>query len=180
VGKPYPIPSSGSIARITLSLRLAGRVKQILRDERFDIVHLHEPLVPALPITVLRFSEAINVGTFHAYSGGNLGYYYGRRILKRWFRKLHGKIARLRAGYGVRQPLFPGLLQHHPQRHRLRAFRRRHRTDTRAQRWPAQHPFCRAHGKRKGLKYLLRAFVHVKREFPAARLVVVGPDGGSQ
>ena len=98
VGKPVGVPASGSVARISMSLRLSGRVKEILRRERFDVIHLHEPLMPTLPITVLRFSETINVGTFHAYnartySRSTMGYYYGKRILKRWFRKLHGKIA---------------------------------------------------------------------------------------
>src|SRR5262249_42069620 len=68
VGKPVGVPASGSVARISMSLRLSGRVKEILRREQFDIVHLHEPLMPTLPITVLRFSDTINVGTFHAYN----------------------------------------------------------------------------------------------------------------
>jgi phosphatidylinositol alpha-mannosyltransferase len=32
--------------------------------------------------------------------------------------------------------------------------------------------------KRKGLPYLLEAYVHVKKAIPDARLVIVGPDGG--
>jgi len=41
IGKPRPVPTSGSIARITLSLRLASSIKAVLSQENFDIIHLH-------------------------------------------------------------------------------------------------------------------------------------------
>ena len=40
IGKPRPIPNSGSIARITLSLTLASKIKTVLDEEKFDIIHL--------------------------------------------------------------------------------------------------------------------------------------------
>src|SRR2546428_650353 len=55
-GAVAPIPFSGSTARITLSPRVYRRVKKILSDEKFDIVHVHEPGVPLLCLTVLRHS----------------------------------------------------------------------------------------------------------------------------
>ena len=56
------------------------------------MVHYHEPLVPGLPITTLRLHRGANVGTFHAMARRNLGYYYGRPFLVRYFRRLHGRI----------------------------------------------------------------------------------------
>ena len=56
-------------------------------------MHYHEPLVPSLPITVLRFHSGANVGTFHAMARRNLGYYYGRPFFKRYFNRLHVHIA---------------------------------------------------------------------------------------
>ena len=56
VGKPRPIPVSGSIARITISPWLSSRIKTVLDREKFDIIHLHEPLMPMLCTTVLRLS----------------------------------------------------------------------------------------------------------------------------
>ncbi|MBI2865225.1 MAG: glycosyltransferase family 4 protein [Chloroflexi bacterium] len=178
VGKPTPVPSSGSIARITLSLRLSGPIKRILNEESFDIIHLHEPLVPGVPIAVLRFSQSINIGTFHAYAGSNIGYLYGRRILKRWFRKLQGKIAVSRAAMEFVSQYFPGYYNIIP-------------NGIDYERFAADVPpievfddgklnilFVGRPEKRKGLKYLLRAFVYVKREFPDSRLIVVGPKGG--
>ncbi|MGH7609936.1 MAG: glycosyltransferase family 4 protein [Candidatus Dormibacteria bacterium] len=94
LGRPIPVPANGSVARISLSFHLARRIRQILASQRFDVVHLHEPLMPALPVTVLRLNgEGANVGTFHAYARQNLGYYYGRPLLRRLFRRLDACIA---------------------------------------------------------------------------------------
>jgi phosphatidylinositol alpha-mannosyltransferase len=41
------------------------RTIRVLRDERFDLVHLHEPLVPGPTLTALLFSDGPLVGTFH-------------------------------------------------------------------------------------------------------------------
>ena len=49
-----PIPVSGSVARVGLSPTIYTKVKKILRKEQFDIVHLHEPLMPAPPLVALR------------------------------------------------------------------------------------------------------------------------------
>jgi phosphatidylinositol alpha-mannosyltransferase len=96
IGTPRPIPTSGSIARLTISPWLSSRVKAVLDEEKFDIVHLHEPLMPMLCTTVLRLSQTANIGTFHAWQG-KPGYDFakpvGKWILKRWFRRLDGKIA---------------------------------------------------------------------------------------
>src|SRR5690348_13419918 len=94
IGRAVPVPANGSVARISLSLTLARSVKRILTDEQFDVVHLHEPLMPALPLTVLRFSHAVNVGTFHAFRQSNISaYFYGKSVLRYFVRRLQGRIA---------------------------------------------------------------------------------------
>ena len=99
MGRPTPVPASGSTARIALGPRLGQRVEAFLREQQFDVVHVHEPLMPALPIQVLRHAKAANertvvVGTFHARKdGGSRLYQHLRPLLKRWYRELDGKIA---------------------------------------------------------------------------------------
>ncbi|MFC1980503.1 glycosyltransferase family 4 protein, partial [Chloroflexota bacterium] len=68
IGKPRPVPTSGSIARVTISPWLSSRIKPVLEKENFDIIHLHEPFMPMLCTTVLRLSNTANIGTFHASS----------------------------------------------------------------------------------------------------------------
>jgi len=93
IGRSVPVRGNGSVAHLALSFHLVRRVRALLNEADYDVVHYHEPLVPALPITVLRFHRGANVGTFHAMARRNLGYYYGRPILKRYFNRLHARIA---------------------------------------------------------------------------------------
>jgi hypothetical protein len=96
IGRPRPIPASGRICRISISLHLAPRIKEVLKQEQFDIVHLHEPFMPMLCSAMLRFSNSVNIGTFHA-AAGRPGYGLVRPVttylLKRRNRKLKGRIA---------------------------------------------------------------------------------------
>lgn len=177
VGKPRPVPSSGSIARITISLRLAPRIKAILDEEKFDIIHLHEPLCPMLCTTVLRLSQTANVGTFHA--DGSIGYSLGKPFstifLKRWFSKLDGKIAVSQPAMEFVNKHFPGYYNIIPNGVDLDHFS------------PGVSPideFCDGKmnilfvgrlEKRKGLSYLLEAYKQIKQEIPNSRLIIVGP-----
>lgn len=92
-GRSVAVRSNGSVARISLSFHMVRRIRALLNESEFDVVHYHEPLVPSLPLSVLRFNRGTNVGTFHAMARSNLGYYYGRPFLKRYFHRLHALIA---------------------------------------------------------------------------------------
>jgi len=183
IARPLQVPTGGSIAGFALSLRLSPRVKEVLAVERFEVVHVHEPLMPFLPITFLRHSEAVNVGTFHAAKdGGNRLYAYSKRLLKRWFRKLDGKIAVSPAAERLVSRYFPGYYNIIPNGIDLARFTgvtpRPELCDGKL-----NILFVGRMEKRKGLKYLLRAYIAVKRERPTPRLIGVGEGrlrGGSE
>ncbi len=111
IGTPRPIPVSGSIARITTSIRLESQIKEVFEREKFDICHLHEPLMPMLCTTVLRLKRTPMVGTFHA-SGGRPWYTMfsplAKWYLDRWFRKLDGRIAVSQVALKYINTYFPG------------------------------------------------------------------------
>lgn len=178
IGKPVSIPASGSIVRISVSPRLAGRVKATLREEQFDIIHLHEPLLPALPLTVLRFSQSINIGTFHAYRNRSLGYFYMRRLLKRWFRKLDGKIAVSKSAMGFVSRYFQGYYNVISNGIDLEHFSADVPPIEEYNDGKLNILFVGRLEKRKGLKYLLAAYERIRQQLPNSRLIVVGPDGG--
>jgi len=174
VGRPRSIPAGGSIARMAISPRLADPVRRVLAEEQFDVVHVHEPLVSFMTIQFLRFSKAVNVGTFHAAreSGARL-YTYTRRLLKHCFRRLDGKIAVSQAAAALIAPHFPGYYNIIP-------------NGVDVERFAAAQPLPElgdgmvnilSVGRletRKGQRFLLRAFADVKAQRPEARLVIVG------
>jgi len=177
VGKPRPVPSSGSIARVTISLRLAPQIKAILDEEKFDIIHLHEPLCPMLCTTVLRLSQTANVGTFHAY--GSIGYSLAKPLntilLKRWFRKLHGKIAVSKPAMELISKHFPGCYTIIPNGVDLDCFSSGVSPIDGFDDGKINILFVGRLEKRKGLNYLLEAHKQIKQEMPNFRLIVVGP-----
>ncbi len=175
VGTPVPIPGNGSTARITLSLTLSRRVKEILARERFEVVHLHEPFMPALPLTVLYHSEARNVGTFHAFAESNLPYFYARPLLQPVVERLDARIAVSPAAaefvgqyFGGDYTIIPNGIE--PSRYGAEVEPLPQYRDGR----PTILFVGRFNEPRKGFRYLLRAFVLVREQFPDARLLVVG------
>jgi phosphatidylinositol alpha-mannosyltransferase len=169
-----PVPANQSVARLTLSLTLSRRVKQILQAEQFDVIHLHEPLVPALPLTVLRLSQTTNVATFHVSRESYFGYVYARPLLQRFMRKLHGRIAVSEAARDFISQYFPGDYRIIPNGIDVEAYERPYPPMPELQDGKINLLFVGRLEKRKGLIYLLRALPYVKYHFPNLRLIVVG------
>ncbi len=175
IGRPVPVPVSGSVARVSLSLRLSRHVKDVLRRERFDVIHLHEPLMPALCPTVLLHSHSVNVGTFHAYREKLRAYQYSKPLLRRFFNRLDGLLAVSPAARDYVNQYFPAHYTIIPNGIDVARF-----ANPDLEPWPQYQDgyqnilFVGRMENRKGLKYLLRAFPMVKEACPQTRLIVVG------
>ena len=48
VGRSVVVPANGSLPNIILSPRTVGRMRAVLEEHQFDVIHLHEPMTPAL------------------------------------------------------------------------------------------------------------------------------------
>lgn len=174
VGTVVPVPANGSVARISLSLRLSRRVKDILEQENFDVVHLHEPLLPALPITVLRHSHSLNIGTFHAFAVSNYAYFYGKPFLRYVVKRLHGRIAVSAPARDFVSEYFPGNYSIIPNGIDYERFATPRPCLEEYRQGGPNILFVGRMEKRKGLKFLIRAMAGVWDHFPEARLIVVG------
>ena len=174
LGRSVPLPSGGSIARVSLSWWLYRKVRSLLREEAFDIIHLHEPMAPILPLCVLEFSNTVNVGTFHAVNNRTHLYKLSHPIIKRWHQRLHGAIAVSPAAHRYVNNAFPGDYKIIPNGIDIDHF------SGNVAPWPQYRDgktnilFVGRLEKRKGLKYLLDAYSRIKWDLPDIRLLVVG------
>lgn len=180
LGRARPVRAGGSVARIALSYRLGHSVRTLLRREAFDIVHLHEPLMPTLPLQFLRHSHAINIATFHAAEpiGRRLGQ-IAAPLLARWLNRLDARIA-VSAVAGAQAQRYLGRpCEVIPNCINVAAF---------AEAAPplADPPqglredrrtilFVGRQEPRKGLAHLLTAYGRLRARRPDAQLVIVGP-----
>ncbi|MCU4184868.1 glycosyltransferase family 4 protein [Acidiferrimicrobium sp. IK] len=73
LGNSIPLAANGSVAPLAPDLPATLRVIRALRDEAFDVVHIHEPLVPGPTLSATIFCDSPMVGTFHR-SGKSAGY----------------------------------------------------------------------------------------------------------
>jgi phosphatidylinositol alpha-mannosyltransferase len=72
VGRSVIVPANGSLPNIVLSPRSYRRIVRALERERFDVLHLHEPMTPTICLTALIRARCPLVATFHA--SGDLGW----------------------------------------------------------------------------------------------------------
>jgi phosphatidylinositol alpha-mannosyltransferase len=177
IGKPWPYPSSGSVARVSLTPWLSLQVKSVLEREKFDIIHLHEPLCPMLCTTVLRLSDTVNVGTFHAVDSRSLslGKPFMGIYLKKWFRKLDGKIAVSKPAMEFAKRHFPAEYLVIPNGVDLEHFSPKVPPIEEFGDGKINVVFVGRLEKRKGVNYLLSAYQRLKKEVGHCRLILVGP-----
>src|SRR5947209_1240590 len=180
MGRTIPLPINGSIARITFVPALTWRVRRVLQREHFDVIHVHEPLVPGLSLTVLRLSRTLTVGTFHAFarpgmtSTPYLAYASAYPFLRRYFRRLVGRIAVSNAAYQFISHYFPAdyrIIPNgiDPQRFNPQIAPLPQFMDDK---WNIL--FVGRFERRKGAKYLLRAIPAIRERHPNTRFIFVG------
>ena len=72
VGRSVVVPANGSMTNIVLSPRVMPRMRRILEEEQFDVIHCHEPMTPAICVAAISLARCPIVATHHAH--GDLGW----------------------------------------------------------------------------------------------------------
>jgi len=85
LGWSQPVYSNQSQARITLGRGIRKQVRKTLLEGRYDIVHVHSPLTPVLPLLAIEEADCPVVGTFHTYFDRSMAYsifgpYFQKRL----------------------------------------------------------------------------------------------------
>jgi phosphatidyl-myo-inositol alpha-mannosyltransferase len=173
LGYGISVPANGSVGIVTLSPRYTRLVRQMLERERFDVLHFHEPFVPFLSLVLLRESRSINVATFHAYAGWSPAYNVWKRVLARFARRLHGRIAVSAAARHFIDRYFAGDYKVIPNGVDLRRYERvlpfaRYRDGT------LNILFIGRLENRKGVMYLLKAYRELRKRGYDCRLLIAG------
>ncbi len=168
IGNSLFIAANGSFAPIAFDIPAFQRSYAVLRDQRFDLLHVHEPLVPAPSLAALVSKRAPLVATFHA-AGGSVAYENVSPVLRWVCNRLDWRgavsteaanLARRHLG-GSYEVLFNGVP--------VERFRQ-------TKPHPTQGPtifFVGRHEPRKGLAVLLAAM----RRLPADLVLWVGGEG---
>src|SRR5690349_5260704 len=75
LGNSIPTAANGSVAPLAPDASAQLRFIRAVRDEGFDVLHLHEPMVPGACMTAALLKPTPLVGTFHA-AGTSASYEY--------------------------------------------------------------------------------------------------------
>lgn len=169
------VPFSGSRSRVTLSPRIYLPVKRLLRKEKFDIIHLHEPLTPTLCLFVLRHSKAVNVGTFHAFrETRHVALETVAALAQPFIDRLDAKICVSESVRELNNHLFPGDYLVIPNGIDMQRFGPHVEPIEKFDDGRPNILFVGRLDKRKGFRYLMRAYPYIVEAIPDARLIVVG------
>jgi phosphatidyl-myo-inositol alpha-mannosyltransferase len=167
VGRSVIVPANGSLPNIVLSPLTPFRVRQILERERFDVLHLHEPMTPAICVAALALGKCPMVATWHA--AGNLGWLWmGRHFWGFLMDRIDARIAVSEQARDSAHRWLPGEWEVIPNGvlvpPEADPSSREHRV-----------VFIGRHDPRKGMPVLLRAWPEIYRR-TGARLRLVGAD----
>ena len=170
LGRCVPTAINGSVAPIAPGPACAVRTLRVLRDNDFDVLHLHEPLSPGPTLTSLVLGSDPIVGTFHA--AGGKGAYRFLRPLARWLsQRLSVRVAVSDDARSMAVANIGGAYEVLHNGIEIEAV-------ASAVPWPTEGPtifFCSRHESRKGLAVLVEA---MSRLGPDVRLWVAsdGPE----
>jgi len=167
VGRSVIVPANGSLPNIVLSPRAIPAIRRALARERFDLLHVHEPMTPAICTAVLSLARIPIVATFHAH--GALGWMkVGKPVWGFLADRLDYRIAVSPHARDSAAAWLPGEYDVVPNGVLIPPHADAHGRDHQVMFVGRQEP-------RKGLQVLLRAWPEVRRR-TGARLRVAGAD----
>jgi phosphatidyl-myo-inositol alpha-mannosyltransferase len=167
VGRSAIVPANASLPNIVLGPRSVLRVKRTLERERFDLLHVHEPMTPVLAAGALAVARSPVVATFHA-SGALAWTKPGMRLWGFLLDRIDARIAVSERARASAEHYSPGQYEVIPNGVLIPPTADPSGRDDRI-------TFVGRQEARKGLPVLLRAWPEVRRR-TGARLRVIGAD----
>ncbi|MFC1780454.1 glycosyltransferase family 4 protein [Patescibacteria group bacterium] len=154
------------------------KLKKVLQEEKFDILHFHEPASPVLPLQILQESNSINVATFHASFPGNI---VGKSIetlaatiFSSITNVLDGVIAVSEVPKKYFKEYYKGKIHVVPNGIDLDVYKPSNEPFEKYMDGKVNILFLGRLDKRKGVMYLLKAFRKLNKKIENLRLIIAG------
>ena len=93
VGHNILIPFNRAFVDFTVGLTLRRQLRRLFEQHDFDLVHIHGPNTPSLPILAAQTAPCPIVGTFHATNDGSFLQDAFKPLLTRVMDRIDGRIA---------------------------------------------------------------------------------------
>jgi phosphatidyl-myo-inositol alpha-mannosyltransferase len=173
LGRTLGFPANGAVSNLSARSASLGQMRRELRAGGFDVVHLHEPVVPILCWDACVSTRLPLVGTFHCYSTNRLTNNVANVLgARRLFNRLHVRIAVSEAAAWTAQRFFGGRYRIVPNGVAVPdAVPAPRAIDADG---PLRLAFVGQAVERKGLPVLLRAFEALRDHEIPVELTVVG------
>jgi len=177
-GRAVGIPYNGSVARLSFGPVSYARVRRWIRQNDFDVLHLHEPTAPSLSMLALMLADGPIVATFHTSTSRSRTLSAFQAVLRPFLEKITARIAVSALARRVQVEHLGGDAVEIPNGVDVDFFAGA-RPLSGYPRTGGTVGFVGRFGEpRKGMPVLLDALRILLPEFPGLRLVVVG--GGDQ
>ncbi|WP_432975674.1 glycosyltransferase family 4 protein [Dactylosporangium sp. CA-233914] len=174
-GRTVPVPYNGSVARVSFGLISATRVRRWLAAGRFDVLHVHEPLIPSLSMLAVLSARGPVVATFHTAMTRSRALAAAQGVLQLVLEKITGRIAVSELARKVQVEHLGGSAWEIPNGVQVSKYRGAVPLDG----WPGEGGALGFIGRftepRKGFRHLLSAFATLAPARPDLRLLVAGP-----
>jgi hypothetical protein len=106
IGEVFDVPGAYSRRTRALPVDVSRTIEHLLSLVALDFVHVHEPFAPSASSAALRYSRALNVGSFHGPPERLLST-LGRRFVESFFGRLDARTASSVATAELMQRHFP-------------------------------------------------------------------------
>jgi phosphatidylinositol alpha-mannosyltransferase len=173
-GRAVPVPYNGSVARLTFGPLSMARTRRWVREGRFDVLHVHEPIVPSISMLVCFAASGPLVATFHTATTRSRALQVFGNALQPALEKITGRIAVSPAARRVVVEHLGGDAVLIPNGVDVARFAGASPLPVRTAA-PTVVFLGRIDEPRKGLAVLLEALPELVRLVPDVRLLVAGP-----
>ncbi|MFI7439572.1 glycosyltransferase family 4 protein [Nonomuraea indica] len=174
-GRAVPVPYNGSVARMSFGFLSAARVRRWVRDGDFEVLHIHEPLVPSLGVLACWAARGPIVATFHASWVRSRAIAVAEPLLRSALEKLSGRIAVSDAARKSLVEQFGGDTVLIPNGVTVARYAEAEPLDGWGPDGATLGFLGRMDEERKGLPILLDAFTRLAPDRPGLKLLIAGP-----